>query len=168
MKTFKTFLETILPITIGTLIFMSYFFITEKLAIDSELEACERYEVSNIVYLIFTFGIILISSFYQIIVGDWILKRNKNKFKLNIVNSIIFGVFFTVIFIAMGVFNEEEVEVKFCPVFFLVMVILGLLFLVLKSIFGKLFNKVWKNNLLHITTTTTNLDNWLNGKMVLF
>ncbi|CAD0007594.1 hypothetical protein [Flavobacterium salmonis] len=142
MKTFKTFLETILPITIGTLIFMSYFFITEKLAIDSELEACERYEVSNIVYLIFTFGIILISSFYQIIVGDWILKRNKNKFKLNIVNSIIFGVFFTVIFIAMGVFNEEEVEVKFCPVFFLVMVILGLLFLVLKSIFGKLFNKV--------------------------
>lgn len=142
MKIFKTFLDTILPITIGTLIFMSYFFITEKLAIDSELEACERYEISNIVYLIFAFGIILISSFYQIIVGDWILKRNKNKFKLNIVNSIIFGVFFTVIFIAMGVFNEEEVEVKFCAVFFLVMIILGLLFSVLKSIFGKLFNKV--------------------------
>lgn len=142
MKIFKTFLDTILPITIGTLIFMSYFFITEKLAIDSELEACERYEISNIVYLIFAFGIILISSFYQIIVGDWILKRNKNKFKLNIVNSIIFGAFFTVIFIAMGVFNEEEVEVKFCAVFFLVMIILGLLFSVLKSIFGKLFNKV--------------------------
>lgn len=142
MKTFITFLETILPITIGTLIFISYFFITEKLAIEPELEPCERYEISSIVYLIFAFGIILISSFYQIIVGDWILKRNKNKFKLNIVNSIIFGAFFTVIFIAMGVFNEEEVEVKFCAVFFLVMIILGLLFSVLKSIFGKLFNKV--------------------------
>ncbi len=142
MKISRIFLEIILPITIGTLIFISYFFITDKLTSGSELEACERYELSSIVYLIFAFGIILISSLYQIIVGDWILKRNKNKFALNIVNSIIFAAFFTVIFIGTELFNGKTAEVEFCIAFFLIMVILGLLFSVLKSVFKKLFNKV--------------------------
>jgi hypothetical protein len=142
MKISKFFLEIILPITIGTLIFISYFFIAERLQNKPELETCERYELSSIVYLIFAFGIIFISSLYQIIVGDWILKRNKNKFALNIVNSIIFGAFFTVIFIGMELFNGKAAEVEFCIAFFLIMVILGLLFSVLKSVFEKLLNKV--------------------------
>ncbi|KFF03261.1 hypothetical protein [Flavobacterium reichenbachii] len=142
MKISKTILEIILPITIGTIIFISYFLIIEKLTSEPELEPCERYELSSIVYLIFAFGIILISSLYQIIVGNWILRRNKNKFMLNIVNSIIFGAFFTVIFTGMEVFNGKAIEVEFCTGFFLVMVILGLIFSVLKSVFEKLLNKV--------------------------
>lgn len=142
MKISKIFLEIILPITIGTLIFISYFFITDKLTSEPELEACERYELSSIVYLIFAFGIILISSLYQIILGDWILKRNKNKYVLNIINSIIYGAFFTVIFIGMGVLDGKAVEVEFYTGFFLLMVILGLLFSVLRNVFEKLLNKV--------------------------
>ena len=78
MKISKIILETILPITIGTLIFISYFFITDKFASnEAELEKCERYELSTAVYLIFEFVIILISSFYQIVIGNWILKRKR-------------------------------------------------------------------------------------------
>lgn len=142
MKITKIFLETILPITIGTLIFISYFFITEKLISGPELEACERYELSSIVYLIFAFAIVLVSSLYQIIVGDYILKSKKNKFALNIVNSIIFAVFITILFIGTEVFNGKVVEVEFGVGFFLVMVLLGLLFSVLKSVFEKLLRKV--------------------------
>ena len=142
MKISKTFLETILPITIGTLLFISYFFITEKLSNEPELEMCERYELSTPVYLIFALVIILISSSYQLIIGNWILKRNWNKFALNIVNSIVFGLFFTLIFIGMEVINGKAIEVKFCAGFFLVMLLLGLLFSILKSVAEKYWKKV--------------------------
>jgi len=143
MKISKIISETILPITIGTLIFISYFFITDKFASnEAELETCERYELSTAVYLIFAFVIILISSFYQIVIGNWILKRNWNKFVLNIVNSIVFGGFFTLLFIGMEVFNEKTIEVKFSAGFFLAMLLLGLLFSMLKSVVEKYSNKV--------------------------
>ncbi len=143
MKISKTILETILPITIGTLLFISYFFVIDKFATnEAELETCERYELSTAVYLIFTFVIILISSLYQIVVGNWILKRNWNKFVLNIVNSIVFSMIFTLIFIGMKFFNGKTIEVKFSVGLFLAMLLLGFLISVLKSITEKYSNKV--------------------------
>ena len=142
MKISKTILETILPITIGTLLFISYFFVTDKFATnEAELETCERYELSTSVYLIFAFVIILISSLYQIVVGNWILKRNWNKFVLNIVNSIVFSIIFVLIFIGMKFFNGKTIEVKFSAGLFLAMLLLGLLISVLKSITEKYSNK---------------------------
>ena len=142
MKISKTILETILPITVGTLLFISYFFVTDKFATnEAELETCERYELSTSVYLIFAFVIILISSLYQIVVGNWILKRNWNKFVLNIVNSIVFSIIFVLIFIGMKFFNGKTIEVKFSAGLFLAMLLLGLLISVLKSITEKYSNK---------------------------
>lgn len=141
MKISKIFSETIIPISIGTFLFISYFFVTDKLSSEPELELCERNELSSSVYLIFMFAIILISSLYQIAIGNWILKRNWVKFILYIVNSIILGALFTIIFIGMEVFNGKEIELKFCGGLFLVMFILGLLFSILKSITEKYSNK---------------------------
>ncbi|MGZ9675639.1 hypothetical protein [Flavobacterium sp. GNP001] len=142
MKISKTILETILPITVGTLLFISYFFVSDKFATnEAELETCERYELSTSVYLIFAFVIILISSLYQIVVGNWILKRNWNKFVLNIVNSIVFSIIFVLIFIGMKFFNGKTIEVKFSAGLFLAMLLLGLLISVLKSITEKYSNK---------------------------
>lgn len=143
MKISKTILETILPITVGTLLFISYFFIDDKFVSNElELESCERYELRTDVYLIFAFVLILISSFYQIVIGNWILKRNWNKFVLNIVNCIVFSVFFTFISIGMKIFNGKTIEVKFSTGFFLAMLLLGLLFSVLKSVAEKYSKKV--------------------------
>lgn len=143
MKISKTILETILPITIGTLIFISYFFTTDKFASnESELETCEGFELSTFDYLIFTFVIILISSLYQIVVGNWILKRNWNKFVLNIINSIVFSLYITLIYIGISVFNGNAIELNFSAKFLLAILLLGLIFSVLKSVAEKYSRKV--------------------------
>lgn len=143
MKISKTILETILPITVGALLFISYFFINDKFASNElELESCERYELSTAVYLIFVFVLILISSLYQIVVGNWILKRKRNKIVLNLVNCIVFSTFLTLISIGMEIFNEKTIELKFSAGFFLAMLLLGLLFSVLKSVSEKILEKV--------------------------
>jgi hypothetical protein len=142
MKIPKVFLETILPITIGTILFISFFYIKEKLSFEPELASCERYELSTAVYLIFGLVILLISSLYQIIIGNWILKRSSNKYVLNIFNSIILGVLFTSIHIGMVLFNRKAIEIKFCVVLFVIMFLLGLLFSVLKIATIKYSNKV--------------------------
>lgn len=143
MKISKTILETILPITIGTLLFISYFFVTDKFATnEAELETCERYELSTAVYLIFAFVIILISSLYQIVVGNWILKRNWNKFVLNIINSIVFSLYITLIYIGINVFNGNAIELNFSAKFLLAILLLGLIFSVLKSVAEKYSRKV--------------------------
>ncbi len=143
MKISKIILETILPITIGSLLFISYFFITEKLVSnETELETCERYELSTSVYLIFAFFIILISSLYQLIFGNWILRRNWNKSVLNIINSIIFSVFFTLTYFGINALNGKAIDVNFSFGFFLIMLLLGLLFSVLRYVSEKWINKV--------------------------
>lgn len=142
MKISKEILKTIMPIAIGSLLFTLYFFATDMLACKPQLESCETYELSSSVYLIFMLVITLISSLYQISLGNWILKRSWNKLLLNIVNSIILGLLFTLGLLAMEVFNGKAIEVKFYAGFFLIMFILGMLFSILKWFFGKYLNKV--------------------------
>lgn len=142
MKVSKTFLATILPITIGSVLFIAFFFLKDKFAIEPELEACERNELSAVVYLLFALVIIVVSSLYQMVLGNWILKRTGNKFGLNLLNSLVFGLIFTVIFSGMEIFNGKVVDLNFGVGFFIVMVLLGLLFSVLKSFTDNYLNKV--------------------------
>lgn len=141
MKTSKEILKTAIPIAIGSLLFILYFLAVDKLACKLELERCESYQLSASVYLIFMFVIIVISSLYQISLGNWILKRSWNKLLLNIMNSIMLGLVFTLGLLAMDVFNGKAIEVKFYTRFFLVIFILGILFSILKWFFGKYLNK---------------------------
>ena len=143
MKMVKILLQTVLPITIGSTIFILYFLISDKLSKNNELESCEIYELSNIIYLIIAFFIILASSLYQLILGNWILNRNKNKFVTHIINCIIFSGFFTLITIIFELITSKTYEVKYSIDIFLVMLFLGLLFSVLIT----LSQIVFKNKL---------------------
>ena len=145
MKISRILLENMLPNTIAAILFIGYFIVKDKLSSQAELEACERIDLSNTVYLIFIFIIALFSSLYQIIIGSWILKRNENSFALNIVNSIVFATFFTAILVIMEFLNRNAIEVKFYGVVFLGMLFLALLNLALKKICGKLFGNKFAN-----------------------
>lgn len=137
MKIYKTLTETILPIVVGSLLFLGYFFIDEKLSAQAELESCERYELSKTVYFIFFLMLVVTSGLYQLIVGNQILKRKGNKFVLNILNCIAFAAIFTGIFVAVQIIESQEVEIKFVAGFFLVMLLLGLFFFVLRQSISK-------------------------------
>jgi len=141
MKISKIFLETILPIITGTILFILYFILFDKFSNKPELESCESYELSNAVYLIFGFIIIIISSFYELSIGKWILEMNKNKYVLNIINCVVFGLFFTLIFILMRTYSGKEIELELCLGFYLIFILLGLLF----SILSKLSQRVFKH-----------------------
>lgn len=138
MKISRILSENVLPNTIGAILFIGYFILKDKLSSQAELDACERFELSNTVYLIFVSVIVLLSSLYQIIIGNWILKRNQNNFALNTVNSIVFATFFTVILVIMEFVNRNAIEVKFYGEIFIVMLFLALLNLALTKLCGKL------------------------------
>ncbi|OYU96583.1 MAG: hypothetical protein CFE21_09375 [Bacteroidetes bacterium B1(2017)] len=137
MKIAKTLSETILPISIGTALFISFFYAKDRISIDPELESCERNELSTAVYLIFGFGMVVISSLYELVIGNWIVKRNGNMYLLNLANSIVFGSVFPILFIGMEIYNRKEIDIRFYIGFYLVMVLVGLIFWVLKGIFKK-------------------------------
>lgn len=132
-------MENVLPNTIGAILFIGYFILKDKFTSQAELESCERFYISNTVYVIFIFFIMLLSSLYQIIIGNWILKRNEKSFALNIVNSLVFAIIFTVILVVTEFLNRNTIEVKFYGEVFLAMLFLALLNLALKKFFGKLF-----------------------------
>lgn len=138
MKIYKVLIEIILPIVIGTLIFLGYFFIDEKLSAQTELESCERYELSKTVWFLFFLILVIFSSLYQLFIGNQFLKRNGNKFVLNIFSCIIFALVFTGIFVADQIIENQEIEIKFLAGFFLAILVLGLLFFVLRQLTGKI------------------------------
>lgn len=137
MKISRILLETVLPITIGTLFLVGYFFISDKLLREPELESCESYYPGNTVYLTYLLVIVILSSLYQITLGKWILKRNEKSFAPSVVNSIVFAIFFTVIFVIINLFRRK-IEWDFYPIIFLAIWILGLLFSALIKLFRKI------------------------------
>lgn len=138
MKISKILLETILPITIGALFLIGYFFISDKLFREPELESCEIYDISNTVYLTYLFVIIILSCLYQITLGKLILKKYEKNYAPSVLNSLVFGIFFTVIFIIINLF-QRKMEWDFYPIIFLALFLLGLLFSVLIKICQKIF-----------------------------
>ncbi|MWB92908.1 hypothetical protein GON26_00875 [Flavobacterium sp. GA093] len=139
MKISRILLENVLPNTLGAILFIGYFIFKDNLTTQTELEACERFELSNTVYLIFVLVIGMLSSLYQLIIGNWILRRNKNSFTLNTVNSVVFATFFTLVLITMEFANRNEIEMKFYGQIIIAMLFLALLNLVLPKLCGKLF-----------------------------
>jgi heme/copper-type cytochrome/quinol oxidase subunit 3 len=145
MKISRILIENVVPNTIGAILFIGYFILKDKLTDQAELESCERFYISNTVYLIFVSVIVLLSSLYQIIIGNWILKRNESNFVLNIVNIVTFGIFFTLVLIIVEFVNKDVIEVKFYGEIFLSMFFLALLNLAFKKICGKLFGNKFAN-----------------------
>jgi uncharacterized membrane protein YozB (DUF420 family) len=138
MKISKVLLETVLPITIGALFIVGYFFITDKVFREPELEDCESCFPSNLDYLKNVILIMIPSSFYQMIIGRRILKRNENSFMLNIINSFVFAIFFIVIFVLINLY-QRKIEWDFYPVIFLSIFFLGLFYSVLMKLCRKIF-----------------------------
>ncbi len=141
MKISRIVLENLLPNTIGAILFIGYFIVKDKLTSQAELEACERFDLSITVYLIFIAAIVLLSSLYQIIIGSWILKMDENNFALNMVNSVVLASFFTAILVIMEFLNRNAIDVKFYGVVFLAMLFLALLNLALKKVCAKIIRK---------------------------
>ena len=141
MKINKVLLETVLPVTIGTLFPVGYFFITDRLFSEPQLEDCESCHISNMVYMTYTLVIVTLSSLYQIIFGKWILKRSANGFILNMCNCITFATFFTGILALINLFQvERKIEWDFILVSFLAIFLLGLLFTLLTKLCQKIFS----------------------------
>ena len=137
MKTSKILLETILPIALGTLFIIGFFF--KKLFSESQLKACESCHPSNTVYLTYFLAITILSSLYQIIIGKRILKNNLNSLALNILNCSVFAFFFTVVSIIINFLSgNRKIEWEFFPLIFLGLLLLGIFY----SILTKLFRKI--------------------------
>lgn len=139
MKTSKIQLETVLPISIGTLILVGYFFFTQSFSEKTEIESCERYNISISVYLTYLIVIIILTSLYQIFLGKRILKRNKNSFILNTVNNIVFATFFTGVLVVINLFHaEKKIEWEFFIIIFPAIFLLGIFFTFLIKLFEKI------------------------------
>jgi hypothetical protein len=140
MKFSKILLGTILPITIGALFIVGYFFITDKFFREPELKACESCFPSNTVYGTYFLAITIPSAFYQIIIGKWILKKNKDSFALNVLNSTVFALFFTGVSIVINLFSgKRKIEWDFFPIIFLGIFLLGIFYSVLMKLCRKIF-----------------------------
>lgn len=136
MKISKALLETILPIMIVTFIVIAYFFINQFLFTETNI-ACETYQLSNSAYLIYTLILIVSCSFYQILVGNFILKQCKNNFAMLLVNSLSFTLFFSVILILINLF-QRKIEWDFFLIFFLIFFIYGLLLTIVIKLWRKI------------------------------
>jgi len=136
MKISKVLLETIVPIAITTFIIIGYFFVDQNFFSDPKL-ICESYVLSNMTYLTYALVIILFSSFYQIFIGNFILKQNKNSFVLTLLNSLAFSIFFIGILILVNLY-QRKTEWDFFIIIFLMLFILGLLFTLLIKLWRKI------------------------------
>jgi hypothetical protein len=145
MKISKILLETILPITIGALFIVGYFFITDKFFRVPELEACESYFPSITVYVTYFIAITILSIFYQIIIGKWILKKNKDSFAINVLNSTVFVLFFAGVSILINLLSgKRKIEWEFFPVIFLEILLLGIFYCVLMKLCRKILAHIKK------------------------
>lgn len=142
MKVFKVLLETILPITIVTLIPIGHFFINDKLFPEPKLKNCDSCHISNITYLTYTLVIVILTSFYQLIFGKWILQNNKPCIILNIVNCMAFAIFYTGILAFINLFQvERKIEWDFIVAGFVLLFLFGLAFTVSIILFQKIFKQ---------------------------
>lgn len=126
MNTSKTILGTIIPIAITTLIVIGCLFINQTFFTEPNI-ACETYQLSNTTYLTYALILIAFSSFYQIAVGNFILKQDKNSFVLALLNSLTYALFLIGVLIVINLF-QRKIEWDFFLIFFLLFFILGLLF----------------------------------------
>lgn len=136
MKISRALLETILPITIATFIVILYFFINQFFFIESNI-ACETYQLSNTTYLIYALILIVFCSFYQILVGNFILKQCKNSFAMLLLNGLSFTLFFNVILMLINLF-QRKIEWDFFLIFFLILFIYGLLLTIVIKLWRKI------------------------------
>lgn len=130
MKITKSLIETVLPITVGTLFIVGYFFITDNFFREPSLENCESCFPSNLDYLKNIIVMVIPLSLYQLTIGNSILKKYNNSFKAISLNSIVFAISVTGILVIANLFLRK-IEWDFYPVIFLILVILGILFTLL-------------------------------------
>lgn len=136
MKISKILLETIIPISIISLIVIGYFFINQTFFTEPGL-ICETYQLSNTTYLTYALILIVFSSFYQILIGNFLLQLNKNRFATILLNSLVFSIFFSGILIIINLF-QRKIEWDFFIMLFLIFFILGLLFTVLIKLWRRI------------------------------
>lgn len=144
MKITKSLIETVLPIIVGTLFIVGYFFITDNFFRETSLENCKSCFPSNLDYLIYIIVIVIPLSLYQLTIGNSILKKYHNSFKASSLNSIVFAVSVTGILVIANLFLKK-MEWDFYPVIFLILVILGILF----TLFIKLCRKMVGNKFIN-------------------
>ena len=138
MKISKILLETVLPIIIGAIFIVGYFFISDKFFREPGLEDCEICYPSTVEYLKNILVIVVTISLYQITIGNSILKRNGNSVKLSFMNSIVFAILVIGILIVINLFLRK-VEWDFYPIIFIALLLLGLSFTVLIKLSRKMF-----------------------------
>jgi hypothetical protein len=132
MKLSKLFSETILPISIGTLIFFGSFAL-----IIENIDYKKGLNQFTIVFLL----TVLFSSIYQIMIGNWFSNRNKNKLIFNIFNCLVFATFFTIILIFINLLSVQPIEWDFFIVIYFALFVLELLFLTIITILKKFILK---------------------------
>jgi hypothetical protein len=142
MKSSKILLENVLPISIGTLIIVGYFFLSQNFYEKTEIESYERYNISISVYLTYLIVIITLTSLYHLLLGNRILKRNKNSFILNTFNNIVFATFFTGVLIVINLFQTvKKIEWEFFIFIFVAVFFLGIFYTFLIKLFEKIMRK---------------------------
>jgi|GEM_PF-4093351 len=137
MKITTILIETVLPIIVGTLFIVAYFFITDHFFREPGLENCDSCFPGNLDYLKNIIMIVIPLSLYQLTIGNSILKKYNNIFKASSLNSIVFAVSVTGILAIANLFLRK-IEWDFYPVIFLILVILGILFTLLIKLCRKM------------------------------
>ena len=139
MKISRKIIETVLPIIFGTLIFVLYFILKDELQNDLNTESCEITKVSKVTYFIFGIATIILSSFYQILLGNRILSLKYNQYFLNLANCMLYSSFFVTLFIMNNLYNNRKIDLQFSLGFFLVFFVAGIIFFNIKINFKKIY-----------------------------
>jgi uncharacterized membrane protein SirB2 len=101
-------LRTVFPITIGAAIVVGFFLLDDRLTV-SDVESCDDFHLSNMDYAIALLFIVVIGSFYQLTIGDRLLKKLKHaKILSHLVDTISFAGFFTLVIFTISLFRGNR------------------------------------------------------------
>lgn len=104
-------LGTILPLTIGASIFVSYFFLSDRLP-SHDTESCDDYTLANVDYLLALLIIVGLGTFYQLVIALPLKKKPiMNKAIGQVVNTMLFAVYFTALILAVTLVNGDVMEI---------------------------------------------------------
>ncbi|OQP62839.1 hypothetical protein A3860_26365 [Niastella vici] len=96
-KILNILINTVVPVTIGTTVFVGCFWLIDKHTLETDVKDCEVYNLSNTFYLVSIFVIVAITTFYQLTIAELLNRHVNNKgFSSYIIKILAFALFISV------------------------------------------------------------------------
>lgn len=120
--------RTVVPVTIGTTVFVGGIWLIDKNTRETNFDDCEAYNVSNTFYLKSIFVIVAIVSLYKLFIAELVNRKITNKGLSGYLLKILaFALYISVVSLVISVVSNGSMEAMVAVHFFLVGCILGLI-----------------------------------------